>query len=419
MHRTQGNFHGGLLVSLAVSLLTIGWVAMVAAQPDPRQMSGLPLPDGQLPVGTVSVRVIRGQLTNNVTDHPVELHHGDTVAVVNTDADGRARFLTLSPGEDVYAVTELDGHRIESQVFPIPGQGGIRVMLVGAADPSILVPPAETGYVTFGSESWIQVEVGEETVELYYLLDVMNMAQVPVEPEAPIVFDLPSSAQSATVLAGSAPDTRVDGRRVELPGPFQPGSTPLRVGYSLSHSGSSLAISQRFPADLESLLVSVEKWGAMDIASDQISRRGEMSPEESGGATYLLASGPRILTGEALSFELTGLPHHSSVPSTTALALAVAILGLGTWGAVAPVDSTAAERSRRAAEARREKLFIGLVKVERQHGAGKIGSTKYSSRRRELIAALEQVYRELDEAPTAAVLQSARMVPSGSPAPGL
>src|SRR5437016_712522 len=47
--------------------------------PDPKQMAGIPRPVTDLPNGTVSVRLIRGQLSNNITNFPVELHVGSDV----------------------------------------------------------------------------------------------------------------------------------------------------------------------------------------------------------------------------------------------------------------------------------------------------------------------------------------------------
>jgi hypothetical protein len=41
--------------------------------PDPKQMSGIPAPVTDLPAGHVSVRLIRGQLSNNIQGHPVEI----------------------------------------------------------------------------------------------------------------------------------------------------------------------------------------------------------------------------------------------------------------------------------------------------------------------------------------------------------
>ena len=138
-------------------------------------MSGIPLPDPQLPAGTISVRVIRGQMSNNVTDHPVELREGDVVVTVRTDADGRATFLTLNPGSTGTAATDRDGVRVESQPFPVPGRGGIRVLLVGAPEDAPRADVAAVpGQVSFGAESRIAVALGEETVTVFYFLDVVN-----------------------------------------------------------------------------------------------------------------------------------------------------------------------------------------------------------------------------------------------------
>ena len=51
--------------------LVCGAGAVLCAQPDPRQMSGIPRPDPNLADGLITVRVIRGNFTNNVPDHPL------------------------------------------------------------------------------------------------------------------------------------------------------------------------------------------------------------------------------------------------------------------------------------------------------------------------------------------------------------
>lgn len=400
---------------LVPALLAV--TSLATAQPDPRQMSGIPLPDAELPDGTISVRVIRGRLSNNVPNHPVELRQGDVVETAATDAEGRATFLTLNPGQSVRAATELDGERIESQSFAVPGRGGVRLMLVGV-DPGTPVVDAPPGLVTFGGESFIQIELIEESVEVYYLFELINPAQVAVAPPVPVVIELPGDAQGATVLQGSSPRTRVDGTRVELSGPFEPGVTRLRVAYILPYAGESLVLEQAFPIDLESVLMSVEQWGEVDFTSSQIVRRVEVPSDTPGGTDHVLGAGPRVGVDDALSVELTGLPHRSSRPSTITLVIALMILGIGGWGAMGPADTAEAGRTREQVKARREQLFRDLVKVERQHRTGKMGTTKYTTRRGELFGSLEKVYRELgdlDVEQTPVGLGSASVASGGLP----
>ena len=369
-----------------------------SAQPDPRQMSGIPLPDPQLPAGTITVRVVRGTLSNNVPDQAVELREGDNVATAVTNAEGRAEFLTLNPGATVVAATELDGVRLESQPFPVPGQGGIRLMLVGGVDPAQADAPAESGTVNFGSDSRIVIELGEEVLNVYYLLDIVNWRDVPIEPATPIVLLLPPGATGTSLMGGSTPRAAAAGAQVSVPGPFPPGMTPLRVGFVLPYSGGSLAFEQPLPAALESLLLVVEKWGDMDIASEQIARRADASPEGADGRTFIFAAGPLVAAGAAVSLEISGLPHHSRLPAMLALGVAFVFLAAGVWGAATPDRSASVEERRRRMEARREQRLRELVKNEQQHRAGRIGDTKYANRRRDLMADLERIYAELDDA---------------------
>src|SRR5258707_14358296 len=71
--------------------------------PDPKQMSGIPRPVTDLPDGSISVRVIRGELSNNLTNQPVELRVGGKVLTVKTDEGGRAQFDKVTPGATVKA----------------------------------------------------------------------------------------------------------------------------------------------------------------------------------------------------------------------------------------------------------------------------------------------------------------------------
>src|SRR5688572_8410445 len=124
---------------LTVLALVAMIVPALAAQPaggqmpDPKQMSGIPRPDGEIPAGTVTVRVIRGSLANNLPGHPVELV-GEGPVSGKTNDEGRAEFRGLKIGARLKAVTTVDGERLESQEFTVPSNAGVRIMLV-ATDP--------------------------------------------------------------------------------------------------------------------------------------------------------------------------------------------------------------------------------------------------------------------------------------------
>ena len=385
-------------VGVAVLLLCLA--ASALAQPDPRQMSGIPRPDPNLSDGSITVRVIRGSFANNVAGQTVELRAGDRASTAETDGEGRATFLTLNPGEQVTVATELDGVELESLPFAAPGRGGVAVLLVGASgDPGAADarPAARPGRVTLSQESRILVELGEEQIEVYYLLDVFNQSPWPVEPEPPFEFRLPPGAQAGTVLGGSTPRTLVDGPRVWVQGAFEPGVTPVHVASILPYSGDGLVLSQVFPADFEQLLVFVEQWGALDVASAQIERRGEMGAEETGLSALIWGAGRRVPAGEPVVLELSGLPHHSGWPRIVTLALSALIVVIGMVGSAGAGGGPAGPDRREALERRRERLFTDLVKVERQHRQGRIKATRYGTRRTELIDQLQNVLRELDD----------------------
>src|SRR5687768_7279738 len=82
----------GMVIGLGTaSAAQIAQVPPGAQMPDPKQMSGVPLPTTDLPAGTVTVRVVRGALSNLVTGQAVELV-GDASAKGTTDGAGRAEF---------------------------------------------------------------------------------------------------------------------------------------------------------------------------------------------------------------------------------------------------------------------------------------------------------------------------------------
>src|SRR4051794_5323323 len=261
--------------------------------PDMKQMSGIPRPVTDLPNGSVSVRVIRGSLSNNITGQSVDLVVGGAKRTVKTDDSGRAQFDKLPPGALVKASADVDGEHLESQEFPAPSQGGIRLMLVAtdknAAPATSPAAPAVSGQVVLTSQSRIVMEPRDEVVNVFYLLDINNTARVPVNPPTPFAFDLPDDAQGAGVMEGSTPQAKVAGKHVTVDGPFAPGHTFLQVGASIPVDGfGAVSIAQRFPATLESVAVIAQKVGDAKLESPQIQNQRDMPAD---GQTFIAATG--------------------------------------------------------------------------------------------------------------------------------
>jgi hypothetical protein len=372
--------------------------------PDPKQMAGIPRPVDDLPNGAISVRLIRGQLSNNIANHPVELRVGSKVLTVKTDESGRAQFNDVSPNATVKASADVDGEHLESQEFPAPARGGIRLMLV-ATDRSkgpATTPdaPAMAGQVVIGDQSRIVIQPREESAEVFYLLDIANNARVPVNPTAPFVFDMPKEARGTGLMEGSSPQASVIGPRVTVLGPFAPGHTFVQVACELPAADGSLRISQKLPANLAQLAVVVKKVGATTLSSPQLKEQREVPAD---GEVFIAATGGPVAAGQPIELSVGGVPHHSAAPRTVALTLALGIALVGTWAAARSTDhdaTTAAERKRLIG--RRDKLFNDLIRLEHDHRNGRTDDRRYGARRDDLLAALEQVYAGLDSHDTGA-----------------
>ena len=371
--------------------------APLYAQIDPRQMAGIPRPVDDLPSGSVSVRVIRGALTNNIPDQPVQLQVGPDIQTVRTDAQGRAQFDKLPAGVTLRASAIVDGERLESEPFPAPAQGGIRLLLVASSGSSDSTPasgapslPAVTGNVTIGGQTRIVIEPGDETVTLYYLLDVVNNSSAPVNPATPFELEMPGGSTGTAILRGSSPLASVNGPRVIVSGPFPPGSTLVQVGAQIDTASGALNVTQRFPAPLDVFAVIVEKVGDTKLASPQITEQREVAAQ---GGTYIAAPGTPVAAGQPLTISVTGMPHHNPTPRYTALTLAFGILVVGVWaGWRAKDESGATATERKRLIARREKLLGELVRLERDER----DKPRYAARREEILSALEPIYGALD-----------------------
>ena len=391
------------LVVVVTSPSPIAAQRMTGGQmPDPKAMSGIPLPVADVPVGTVTARVIRGALTNPLPGLTVALPGSEGPKTAQTDAAGRATFSGIAPGTRVKAAVVVDGERVESQEFEVPAAGGIRVMLV-ATDPAIekkaeddrklAAEPAVVGAVVFGEQSRVVIEVGDDALNVFNILQIVNTARRPVTTAAPLVLDLPAGAGAAGMLEGSAPNAVAAGKRVTITGPFAPGNTLVQFGYSVPLGSNEITLAQSLPAPMTQVSVLAQKIGGMQLSSPQLSERREMAAD---GQTYIVGQGGALKAGDTLTLTLSGLPHRAVWPRNVALLISGVILLAGAWGATRGSATPDHKERRGHLNARRDKLFSELANLEAARRKGAIEAPAYAARRADLVTDLEDLYAELE-----------------------
>ena len=383
---------------------TSSWAQMPAAGqvPDARQMSGIPMPVGDVQTGTVVVRLVGGSLTDNIVGHPVELQVGDKTQVARTNANGHAQFDGLAPGATARASAIVDGRRIESQPFQVPASGGIRLILAagaagGGAPVGRAIAPI-AGEAVLGGDSRIQIEFDDDALTVFYIFDIVNAGATPVSPKTEIAFELPEGAQQPTLLEGSSTQATLRGRLVSIAGPFAPGSTPVQIAFGLGPAGSDRVISQVLPVAWARVQVIVTKLPGLSIASPQFA-----SISEQPGDTHnlILGSGAMLESGKPLSVALAGVPSRSRMGRNVTIVLALLVLIGGLWGAATTPAPTGDLARKAELEQRRSKLMADLVRLENQYRAGAGDPARYAARRGDLFDQLDRVYGELDQ-PTGA-----------------
>ena len=393
---------------VAVAAVMVALAAAIGASnadgqqmPDPSQMAGRPLPASELGVGTVSVRVFRERVGNNVADQPVTLKTPETTLKATTDAQGRALFPGLKPGTMVTAETVVDGETLTSQTFPVPGDSGVRVALVAglgavaarekAAAEEGARQPARAGAVVFGGESRVIVEFQDDNLQVFYLLDIVNSARTPIDTGGPLFIDLPEVAVGAATMQGSSSLASLQGNRLRLNGPFPPGTTSVQVGFRVPYRGDRVTLTQKWPAALEQVFVAAEKVGGLQIDSPQFANKQDAN---ASGTPFLMATGGRINAGDTFTLNLSGLPHHNRLTRDVGVGLGIIVLLVGLW---AGYSGSPANRGQAQLKQKREKLFADLVSLEDQRRRGRIDASRYASKRESLVGQLERVMGELDQ----------------------
>jgi hypothetical protein len=402
MTRLGVSARGPVPLSLALAAAIAVSAAAQIAMPDPSLIHGKALPAPELAPGTVTVRMVREAIGNNIVGQPVTLAVGETPRTATTDAMGRAEFTGLAPGTAVRAEATVDGEALVSDSFTVPASGGLRVILVAGlatakaraaeqAAAEAASPPVK-GTVVLGPNSRVVLEFQDDALRMFYVLEILNNARARVDIGGPLIIDLPEGAGGAAVLQGSSPNATVSGDRLTVTGPFAAGVTPVQVGFQLRYDRPDLEVQQRWPVALQQLTVAAQKLGALTISSPQLTTVGEIKSES--GTPFLLGSGPALPAGSTLTLRLSNLPVHSQVPRIVALSLALSIMAIGAWAAF---GRPSRGDSRAQLVQRRDELLGELASIDRRERGG-ASSGRDRQRRPEVVAELERLYGELDDA---------------------
>jgi hypothetical protein len=409
----------GALVALVV-LVALGTPADARAQmPDLSQMSGRSLPSPDLPTGTVSVRVIRGAITNNVTGAEVRLEGGAHALTVATDGSGRAMFPNVTPGSTWRAVVTVDGERLESQPFVVPSSGGLRVILAAgvaggkgsagtagnaggagnagsAGNAGAAAQAPVPGELLLGSQSRLVIELAEGSLEVYGLFNLGNTHATPIITPQPIVFQTPDNARNTSVLEGSTPQAKADGNKVTVTGPFAPGETPLQIAYRIPYEGDTVTIAQTLPLTMRQATVIVRKLGNVRVEMPGVRGQREAQFE---GRTYIVVNADRVDANGQLNVRLRGLPHRPYWPRYTALGLAALMALVGLWLAIQPDRGALDDTDARTLRTRRLGLFEQLVAVERRLLDRRVLNTRQGDDQDEdgLLALREALVAEIED----------------------
>jgi hypothetical protein len=391
---------------LALVAFSVGLAAAASAQiamPDASQLSGVPLPAPELPNGTITVRVVRERMGNNIAGQVVTLTGAGALRTATTDAQGRVQFDNLPSSATVTAEANVQGERLASQPIQIPARGGVRVALVAgvataaaaekAAAEAAAKEPPRRGVVEFSGESRIIFEYQNDFLNGFYLFEIVNNARTPIDPGGPLLLELPPGASGASAMEGSSPQVSVRGEHVTITGPFAPGKTPVQVGFSLPNTGATLTIRQTLPAALDQVFVAAEKIGAMQLSSPQLRETREMASQ---GQVFLMGTGDRINAGETLVLQLSGLPARSPVARYAVLGLALTILVVGLGIGFTSSDPDASVDAKLVAK--RDRLMGELVSLERKRRTRPLSGPD-EVRRQRVMTDLERAWAALDHTP--------------------
>ena len=101
------------------------------------------------------------------------------------------------------------------------------------------------GIVVLGEQSRFVIEVGDEALNVFNILQIVNTARSAGADRRPAGLRAAGRRGGAGMMEGSAPNAVAAGKSVTVTGPFAPGNTMVQFAYSVPLGRRSLTIRRR------------------------------------------------------------------------------------------------------------------------------------------------------------------------------
>jgi hypothetical protein len=343
--------------------------------------------DGK-PLAGVPVRLGQVALQGTVDGQHVKVHQG------KADENGRARFEGLTTGASAgyAAVFDRAGTRVSTEPFRMSTESGMRGKLRALGQTN------DTSVLRIDQRSRVALDTREENITVMIAMVFQNVSNQTFDPgPGGILVKLPPGATGAQEIEGGSPvEVTAEGVRIHVVIPPNSAATfaaQALFGYVLKGEGDgTVEVRQPLPAMMEDPLIIVPVKSNLEVKASGL----KFLSEESGrnGDKLKLYRMPAVPASSPLTLSVSGVPVRDRSGAVVASGLCLLLVVAALVWARPPSSAADAEAAKAALVQRREKLFSELVALERKRKASTSDSA-LDARRRELVASLDVVYRDL------------------------
>jgi hypothetical protein len=367
--------------------------------------AGVAVQEPSLPVGQLEVHIFDEKGApiphQTVSLGMVDKSNKIDVRKADSDASGVARFSGLPHGDGsgYAAVVEWHGMRLGTAPFPMPDAGGARAeirAMTRTSDPSVM---------TIGEGGRVIVQMREDVLQFLEMLPLENTSDKIFDP-GPGAVEIPLP-QGFVGAEAQESDRKIDVRQnhgMAVHGVFTPrrsfvgtsaknAGQEVVFGFVLPYHGDTRAFSQPMPNGMGAGTLITEQVTGLSVTGPGI---GPREARELSGRKYWVMRIDPIPPGGTLSFTLTGLPSTDATGRYVAGGLALALVaGAFVFGRRPRTSGRGpgGEETRDRLIERREATFGELLALERSARA--TGAPAAADKRKQLVARLEQIYRDL------------------------